>query len=182
MPTGLAIATAVGCAVNGGVFFAFSSFVMAALRRLAPAQGIAAMQSINVLAVTPVFMTVLFGTGAACIALAAAEPSALVLAATAAYLVGVPGLTMAYNVPRNDALAALDPAPPGGGRGVGALRPRVDGRQPRALAGGRRRRAACCARRSPAERGRPRYFAGWLHVPPGGRRGRATSPRPSATS
>ena len=112
MPTGLAIATAVGCAVNGGVFFAFSSFVMAALRRLAPAQGIAAMQSINVLAVTPVFMTVLFGTGAACIALAAAEPSALVLAATATYLVGVPGLTMAYNVPRNNALAALDPADP----------------------------------------------------------------------
>jgi hypothetical protein len=38
-----------------GVFFAFSSFVMAALRRLPAAQGIAAMQSIHVTAVTPVF-------------------------------------------------------------------------------------------------------------------------------
>ena len=69
MPTGLAIATAVGCAVNGGVFFAFSSFVMAALRRLAPAQGIAAMQSINVVALTPPLMIPLFGTALACLAL-----------------------------------------------------------------------------------------------------------------
>jgi uncharacterized membrane protein len=32
----------------GGIFFAFSAFVMKALDRLPPAQGIAAMQSINV--------------------------------------------------------------------------------------------------------------------------------------
>jgi uncharacterized membrane protein len=37
-------------------FFAFSSFVMRALARLPPAQGIRAMNSINVLAVTPVFI------------------------------------------------------------------------------------------------------------------------------
>jgi uncharacterized membrane protein len=44
----LTVVAALGCGLNAGVFFAFSSFVMAALRRLPPAQGIAAMQSINV--------------------------------------------------------------------------------------------------------------------------------------
>jgi hypothetical protein len=39
-----------------GVFFAFSSFVMKALARLQPAQGTVAMQSINLMAVTPAFM------------------------------------------------------------------------------------------------------------------------------
>jgi uncharacterized membrane protein len=109
----MTIVTALGCATVGGVFFAFSSFVMAALRRLPPAQGIAAMQSIDVLAVTPVFMTALFGTGALCVAVAIAEPSGLVLGAAATYLLGVLGVTMAYNVPRNNALARLDPHDPG---------------------------------------------------------------------
>ena len=66
----LTVAAALGCGVNAGVFFAFSSFVMKALGRLQPAQGIAAMQSINRVAVTPVFMTALFGTAAACVAAA----------------------------------------------------------------------------------------------------------------
>jgi len=104
----MTIATAVACATVGGVFFAFSSFVMAGLRRLPATQGIAAMQSINVLAVTPVFMTALFGTAALCVALAIAEPSGLVLAGAATYVLGVPGVTMAYNVPRNNALERLD--------------------------------------------------------------------------
>ena len=50
---GVALAAAVGAGVNGGVFFAFSSFVMPALQRLPDAQGIAAMQSVNVTAVRP---------------------------------------------------------------------------------------------------------------------------------
>jgi uncharacterized membrane protein len=105
----LTIAAAVGCGAVGGAFFAFSSFVMRALDRLPAAQGIAAMQSINVVVINPVFMTALFGTGAACVALAIADPSPVVLGAAATYLLGVLGTTMAYNVPRNDALAALDP-------------------------------------------------------------------------
>lgn len=36
-----------------GAFFAFSSFVMKALARLPPTQGITAINSINVFAVTP---------------------------------------------------------------------------------------------------------------------------------
>ena len=66
----LTVVAALGCGLNAGVFFAFSSFVMKALARLQPALGIAAMQSINLVAVTPAFMAALFGTAAACVALA----------------------------------------------------------------------------------------------------------------
>ncbi len=114
-----AVAGAVGCGVAGGVFFAFSSFVMDALRRLPDAEGIAAMQSVNRQAVTPVFMAALFGTAALCVVLAVwalrnrdAPPSGWVLAGAVLYLVGAIGVTAVRNVPLNDALAALDPAAP----------------------------------------------------------------------
>jgi len=109
------LATALGCGLVAGVFFAFSSFVMPALKRLEPAQGVAAMQSINVLAVTPAFMTALFGTAAACLGLAAwtvassGVPTTLVLAGCALYLVGTVGVTIACNVPLNNSLATLHP-------------------------------------------------------------------------
>ena len=112
----LTVVTAIGCGLNAGVFFAFSSFVMKALARLQPAQGIAAMQSINLVAVTPAFMAALFGTATACVAVAmwalvdwddAVGP--YLLAASACYLLGTIGLTVAYHVPRNNALAALQP-------------------------------------------------------------------------
>jgi hypothetical protein len=61
----LTVVAALGCGLNAGVFFAFSSFVMKALVRLQSAQGIAAMQSINLMAVTPAFMAALFGTAVA---------------------------------------------------------------------------------------------------------------------
>ena len=116
----LTVVTALGCGLSGGALFAFSSFVMAALRRLPAAQGIAAMQSINIMAPTPVFMTALFGTGLLCIvlivwALAAWDGSygPWLLAGSALYLAGPVGVTMGYNVPRNNALARLDPADPG---------------------------------------------------------------------
>ena len=112
----LTLAAALGCGAMGGVFYAFSSFVMSALRRLPAAQGIAAMQSINVVAVTPPFMIPLFGTALACVALIVAavatwgEPFApWLLAGGVVYLLGEIAVTMAYNVPRNDELARLDP-------------------------------------------------------------------------
>jgi uncharacterized membrane protein len=115
----LTIITALGAGIAGGVFFAFSSFVMPALDRLPPAGAIAAMQSINVRAVTPAFMTALFGTGLLCVALIVVAISGLdepyagyLLAGSLIYLVGSPGLTMAYHVPRNNALARLDPQSP----------------------------------------------------------------------
>lgn len=91
----LTLGTALACAVVAGVFFAFSAFVMHGLARLPAAQGLVAMQSINVAAVRPVFMVVLFGTALACAALVVVavvgwgEPrSPLVLVGGLAYLVG----------------------------------------------------------------------------------------------
>ncbi len=66
----LKLLTALGCGLAAGVFFAFSTFIMPALARLQPPQGIAAMQSINITAINPLFMIVLFGTALACLFLA----------------------------------------------------------------------------------------------------------------
>ena len=110
------LATALGCGLVAGVFFAFSTFVMPALKRLPPANGIAAMQSINELAVTPAFMATLFGTAVACLGLVVRAavssgewPTALVIAGGALYIVGTIGVTIACNVPLNDGLAMLHP-------------------------------------------------------------------------
>jgi uncharacterized membrane protein len=109
-------ATALGCGLIAGVFFAFSAFVMPALRRLAPAHGTSAIQSINKLAGTPALMTALFGTAAACLGMVAwaviswgERPAALVLAGCALYIVGPIGVTIARIVPLNDILATLHP-------------------------------------------------------------------------
>lgn len=104
----------VSSGVAGGVFFAFSSFVMPALGRLTPPEGIRAMQSINVAALRPAFMTELFGTAALAITLAIArsgEP--WILAGAALYTVGVIGVTILAHVPRNNALAKVDALAPG---------------------------------------------------------------------
>lgn len=61
----LKLLPALGCGLVAGVFFAFSTFVMSALARLQPAQGIAAMQSINITAINPLFMMAIFGTAGA---------------------------------------------------------------------------------------------------------------------
>ena len=113
----LTLVTALGCGLSAGVFFAFSSFVMKALGRLPPAQGLAAMQAINVAAIRPAFMAALFGPAVACSALAVAALFELdeqfagwLIGGSALYLVGTIGLTIAYHVPRNEALAAVPPA------------------------------------------------------------------------
>ena len=112
----LTFVAALGCGLNAGVFFAFSSFVMPALARLPAPQRIAAMNSINVLAITPVFMTALFGTAAACLLIGVwtlftwARPGALyVVAGAALYLAGTILVTIVFNVPRNNALAGANP-------------------------------------------------------------------------
>src|SRR6266850_7220882 len=114
---GLVLFSALGCGLVAGVFFAFSTFVMKALARLPAPQGIAAMQSINVVAITPLFMTALLGTAASCILLLAAalrswhKPGAVyLLAGSLLYLVGTMLVTIVCNIPRNNALAAVDPA------------------------------------------------------------------------
>jgi uncharacterized membrane protein len=113
----LTLFSALGCGLIGGVFFAFSSFVMNALARLPAAQGIAAMQSINVVVINPLFMTAFLGTAAACVLLGASsllrwrEPgAAYILAGSLLYFVGTFLVTILFNVPRNNALAAVAPA------------------------------------------------------------------------
>jgi uncharacterized membrane protein len=115
--TALTFVAAIGCALVGGVFFAFSTFVMQGLDRLRPGAAVASMQEINRTAVTPAFMTLLFGTALLCLAaaiVALAElgesGAGLRLAGAVAYLLGTIAVTMLFNVPRNDELEAADPA------------------------------------------------------------------------
>ena len=113
----LTFVSAIGSGLIAGVFFAFSAFVMKALARLPPAQGIAAMQSINVVVLNRWFFAAFFGTAGACALLAVAslmmwrEPDAIYrLSGCALYLVGTILVTILFNLPRNHALAAIDPA------------------------------------------------------------------------
>lgn len=113
----LTLAGALGCGLIAGAFFAFSSFVMGALAKLPAAQGIAAMQSINVVVINPLFLGVLLGTAAACGVLAVlslvlwtGSGAACRVAGGVLYIVGTFGVTMRGNVPLNDALAAVAPA------------------------------------------------------------------------
>jgi uncharacterized membrane protein len=112
----LTLISALGSALIGGVFFAFSAFVMKALARLPAPQGIAAMQSINVVVLNPLFLSVFLGTAAGCLVLCAASildwgrpGSAYLLGGGAIYLLGTLLVTGAFNVPRNDALASVEP-------------------------------------------------------------------------
>lgn len=115
----LTFAAAIGSALVAGIFFAFSTFVMAALGRIPADQGIRAMQSINVTVINPLFMLAFMGTGVVCLALIAGayvrwdETSGkLILMAGLIYLIGCIGVTMALNVPLNDALAAVEASTP----------------------------------------------------------------------
>jgi uncharacterized membrane protein len=100
------------------VFFAFSTFVMQGLVRAAHPHGLIAMQAINVTAVTPVFMTALFGTAAACVYLVivglsdntAVAVRPWLVVGSASYLIGAIGTTVVFNVPLNNQLAAIDPS------------------------------------------------------------------------
>ena len=58
----LIILAAIGSALIGGLFFAFSTFIMAALGQRPPAEGMAAMVSINRVILRSLFMPVFFGT------------------------------------------------------------------------------------------------------------------------
>lgn len=108
---------ALGCGLVAGVFFAFSAFIMKALARLPPGEGIAAMQSINVAVLNPWFLGAFLGTAAACVLAVIASllrwhaPGAVyVLVGSALYLVGTLLVTIVFNVPKNEALASVAPA------------------------------------------------------------------------
>lgn len=57
-----AILALLASGIVGGVFYAFSSFVMKALARMPSEEGIAAMQSINIVVINPSFLSAFMGT------------------------------------------------------------------------------------------------------------------------
>ncbi|OUD02089.1 DUF1772 domain-containing protein [Streptomyces swartbergensis] len=108
-----------GTGLVAGVFCGFSTFVMRGLATLPPAQGVAAMNAINVAAVTPPFMVLFLGSAVLCAVIAVVtfvlwpdEGTVELLVGSALYLFGSFGLTVIANVPRNDALAGLEPGTP----------------------------------------------------------------------
>lgn len=110
----LKLFSALGCGLMAGFFFTFSVVVMTALSRLPPPQGIVAMQNINVVVLNPLFFAGFFGTAAACLLLVIFsllrwhQPgSAYLLVGGLLYLVGTILVTMAFNVPLNEALARV---------------------------------------------------------------------------
>ena len=115
MLVAVAFLAALGCGLMAGVFLAFSSFVMSALARLPAPQGIAAMQSINIRAVTPVFMSVFLGTAVLCIFLGVlalvSRPAGAgyLVTGSLCYVVGSFLVTVVFNVPRNNRLAIAHP-------------------------------------------------------------------------
>jgi len=115
----LTVLGVLGCGVVAGVFCGFSTFVMRGLADLPPAQGVAAMNSINAAAVRPAFMLVFVGSAGLCAVLGVVtfvllpdEGTVELLLGSALYLVGSFGVTVVANVPRNDALLRMDPGTP----------------------------------------------------------------------
>jgi uncharacterized membrane protein len=113
----LKLVATLGCGLIAGVFFAFSTFAIDALAQQPPAQGIAAMQSINITVINPWFMTAFLGTAVICLFLVVSsllkwhQPDTIYLfVGSLLYLVGTIGVTIAFNVPLNDALAKVDPS------------------------------------------------------------------------
>jgi uncharacterized membrane protein len=113
----LTLAAALGCGLMAGLFSAFSVAVMKALARLPSAEGIGAMQSINVAIINRLFLAVFFGTAAACVLVMIASllrwydsGTIYLLIGGALYLVGTFLVTLVFNVPKNNALASVTPA------------------------------------------------------------------------
>ena len=109
--------SAIGCGLLAGLYFSFSTFIMTALGRIGQTAGITAMNAINVSIVQSLFMPFFLGTTTASAALAAialfrwGEPGAMAMvAAGVLYVLGMFIVTMIFNVPLNNALAAVDPA------------------------------------------------------------------------
>jgi uncharacterized membrane protein len=113
----LTLVGALGCGLAAGALFAFSSFVMRALRNVSTPVGLAAMQSINIEAPTRWFMLGFAGPAVVCVvAIVVAvfqwseSYAPYLLAAGAVYLIGVIGITGGYHQPRNLALLEFDPS------------------------------------------------------------------------
>lgn len=104
-------------ALVGGVFLAFSDFIMRSLSLTAGTGGAEAMQAINREVFRWVFMTLFLGMAAISVILVGyaatrlgTPANLLILLAGLVYLLGSFGVTVVFNVPMNKALADMDPS------------------------------------------------------------------------
>jgi uncharacterized membrane protein len=103
-------------AIVGGIFWAFSDFIMKALVRAEPAAGIEAMQQINKTVIGTQFVIGILLIPVLSIGLAVYAwgsltglPLFALLLAAVVFVPSVFLMTLAGNVPMNNRLAALDP-------------------------------------------------------------------------
>ncbi len=116
-PDWLAIAAAVGVAVNAGVFYSWSVMVMPAVGQLPTGEAVAAMQELNSAAPAP-FALVAFGTAALCAVLAfkafgerGTARGRWMLCGATLFIISAIVITFAVNVPLSysiDQLTAAD--------------------------------------------------------------------------
>ncbi|GAA0947265.1 DUF1772 domain-containing protein [Pseudonocardia zijingensis] len=111
----VALLGVLGSGLVAGLFFAFSTSVMPALRRLPRPAGAEAMQHVNRVILNPLFLLVFLGTGVVCLLLVIGAPLAggagavWTVIGALIYLVGGIGVTMVVNVPMNNRLDAANP-------------------------------------------------------------------------
>lgn len=105
----------ISCAIVAGVFFTFSDFVMRSLAVARPAAGVEVMQAISREVFRSVFMVLLLGMTALSPLLIgyaslfiAGSAATLIMIGGAVYLVGVFVVTLVFNVPMNQRLAAME--------------------------------------------------------------------------
>ncbi|UKB77786.1 DUF1772 domain-containing protein [Chryseobacterium sp. MEBOG07] len=113
MTTLVLIITAVLTALIGGLFYAYSCSVVLGLGKLSDMEYVKAMQSINREILNPVFFMSFIGTAVllpvSVFLFRGQQPVFIfLLLAALAYLIGVFGVTVAGNVPMNDALDKFD--------------------------------------------------------------------------
>jgi len=108
-----AVIGALACGLMAGLLFAFSNFVMRALLQQPPESGMQTMQAVNSLIQNPIFFLLFFGAALSTLFLAIMSAfhltqsgSTLLLLGSLLYLVGTFAVTVAFNIPLNNGLAA----------------------------------------------------------------------------
>lgn len=111
--------TILAYALVGGVFLAFSDFIMRALAQTSGGGGVDAMQVINREVFRWVFMAMFIGMAPVSLLIAGYGvifvgngPGTLMMIAGLMYVVGCFGVTVCFNVPMNEALAGMDVSDP----------------------------------------------------------------------
>lgn len=112
MTTIVLILTTLTTALIAGLFYGYSCSVNIGLGRLSDREYLAAMQSINVAILNPLFFLSFMGTlfllPASCYLNYGRPAFMVLLLAMLVYLIGVFGVTILGNVPLNDALAKFN--------------------------------------------------------------------------